>query len=98
MTVADEETGSAAETTIQNGRWKAYEVKFQNAGKTGSGDEITLWGRRLWIPIQRPGMKNGFVITMLATSLSEDVKDINDVAVKGELAAILETFEPEQSY
>lgn len=85
---------SARETQIQNGRWKVYEVKFQNAGKTENGGEIMLWGRRLWIPVQRPGTKSGFVITMLATSLSTDVKGIEDVGVNDELATILETFEP----
>ena len=88
---------SAGETQIQNGRWKVYEVKFQNAGKTDNGGEIILWGRRIWIPVQRPGTKSGFVITMLATSLSPDVKGIGDVGVSDELSTILETFEPEQA-
>ena len=84
------------ETTIQNGRWKAYEVKFQSAGKNEKGEDVTLWGRRLWIPLQDPGTQNGFVITMLATSLSGAVKSVDDVGVRGELANVLETFEPEQ--
>lgn len=91
---------SKGKTMIQNGRWQAYEVKFQGAGAAGGADgkKLILWGRRLWIPVQRPGMKNGFIITMFATSLADDVTSVNDVGVKDNLAQILETFEPSQNY
>jgi serine/threonine-protein kinase len=88
---------SQGETTIQDGRWKGYEVKFESSGIDKNGEKITIWGRRIWIPAQRASTQNGFVITMLATSLSGDVKSIEDVGTKGDLAAILETFEPEQN-
>ncbi|MCY7376399.1 MAG: serine/threonine protein kinase [Pyrinomonadaceae bacterium] len=88
---------SQGATKIQNGRWQAYEVKFESLGTAANGDKVTLWGRRLWIPAQITGMKNGYVITMLATSLSKNVKSVEDVGVKGELSNILETFEPNQS-
>lgn len=84
---------SEGETTVQNGRWKAYEVKFRGSGNVG-GDKVTVWGRRLWIPAQSPGAKSGFIITMLATSYSNEVKSAEDVGVKGRLAEILYTFEP----
>lgn len=87
---------SEGETTIQNGRLKVYEVKFQSSSIDEKGEEVTLWGRRLWIPVQRAGVQNGFVITMLATSLSDVVKSVEDVGTQGELANVLETFEPEQ--
>jgi hypothetical protein len=87
---------SEGETTIQNGRWKVYEVKFQSTGENEKGGKVTLWGRRLWLPVQRAGVQNGFVITLLATSLSDSVNSADDVGVQGELANILETFEPEQ--
>ena len=87
---------SEGESVIQNGRWKVYEVKFESTGKNEKGENITLWGRRLWLPVQRAGEQNGFVITLLATSLSETVKGVNDVGTQGELANVLETFEPEQ--
>jgi serine/threonine protein kinase len=87
---------STGETTIQNGRWKVYEVKFQSSGKNEKGEDLTLWGRRLWLPLQNAGTQNGFVLTLLATSLSETVKSVDDVGVEGELANVLETFEPEQ--
>ena len=89
---------SEGNVAIQNGRWKAYEVKFQGGGEAGKGEKkLILWGRRLWIPVQRPGMKNGFIITMFATSLSDDVTSVDDVGVKDSLAKILETFEPTQN-
>ena len=87
---------SEGDTVIQNGRWKVYEVKFQSTGKNEKGDTITLWGRRLWLPVQRAGVQSGFVITLLATSLSDSIKSVDDVGIKGELANVLETFEPEQ--
>jgi serine/threonine protein kinase len=85
---------SAGETTIQNGRWKVYEVKFQGGLPGADGKELSLWGRRFWIPVQRPGMKNGFVITILATSLAQDVSSVDDIIANEELRQILETFEP----
>jgi serine/threonine protein kinase len=93
------EVVSEGETTIQNGRWKAYQVNFRTKEKGEvNGRQIELWGRRLWIPVQRPGVKNGFIITMFATSLAEDITSADDVGKKGELAKILETFEPDQNY
>lgn len=91
------EVVSEGETTIQNGRWKAYEVKFRGKGEIG-GEPTTLWGRRLWIPVQRPGARSGFIITMLATSFSNEVKSVEDVGVKGKLAEILYTFEPDTEF
>jgi serine/threonine protein kinase len=84
---------SQGETKI-NGEWKAYEMKFRGEGVTKNGEHIKIWGRRLWIPGARQGVKTGFVLTLLATSLSPEVKGVDDVGVKGELATVLETFEP----
>lgn len=81
-----------------NGDWRAYEVKFQGSGESESGEKLTVWGRRLFIPAARPGVKNGFEITMLATSLADEVTGVNDVGVKGELASILYSFEPSQNF
>lgn len=95
--VPNYEVVSEGEKTVNNG-WRAYEVRFKGSGKTANGENITLWGRRLFIPTERPGMKNGYVVTMLATSLSPDVKNVDDVGVKGEIAQILESFEPNQNF
>lgn len=86
---------SQGETKV-NG-WKAYEIKFQGGDEIANGEKLVVWGRRLFIPVSRNGMKNGYMITMLATSKSKDVKSVDDVGVKGELAQILETFEPTQN-
>ena len=94
--VPNYEVVSVGEKTVNNG-WRAYEVKFKGSG-TRSGKEITLWGKRFFIPPARPGMKNGYVLTMLATSLSPDVESVDDVGVKGELSTILESFEPNQNF
>lgn len=81
-----------------NGEWRAYEVKFQGSGMSADGQKLVVWGRRLFVPAARPGTRNGFEITMLATSLADDVKSVDDVGVKGELAAILYSFEPSQNF
>lgn len=81
-----------------NGDWRAYEVKFQGSGTSESGEQLIVWGRRLFIPAARPGVRSGFEITMLATSLSDDVKSVDDVGVRGELAAVLYSFEPSQNF
>ncbi|MEQ1605002.1 MAG: serine/threonine-protein kinase [Pyrinomonadaceae bacterium] len=81
-----------------NGNWRAYEVKFQGGGTSESGEKLVVWGRRLFIPAARPGVRNGFEITMLATSLAENVRSVDDVGTKGELETILNTFEPSQNF
>ncbi len=88
---------SEGKKTVNNG-WLAYEVTFKGGGKTAKGEDIEIWVRRLFIPTSRPGMKNGYVITMLASSLSPDVKSVEDVGVKGELSSVLESFEPNQNF
>lgn len=81
-----------------NGGWRAYEMKFTAEGRSAGGQNITVWGRRIFMPAARPGVRAGFEITLLATSFSDDVKSVDDVGVKGELAKILETFEPSQNF
>ena len=88
---------SQGEKTINNG-WRVYEIAFQGETKTSGGEQVMIWGKRLWIPTTRVGMKNGYAITMIATSLSPEVKSAEDVGVKGELAAILATFEPNLNF
>jgi serine/threonine protein kinase len=83
--------------TVVNG-WKAYEVKFQGGGETPSGEKMIVWGRRLFIPAVMSGIKSGYEITLLSTSFSPEVKSVDDVGTKGELAAVLETFEPDKNF
>ena len=88
---------SEGETPV-NGEWRAYEVKFQGGGTSPNGEKLVVWGRRLFIPAARPGVRDGFEITMLATSLADQVRSVDDVGVRGELASILFTFEPSQNF
>jgi serine/threonine-protein kinase len=88
---------STGETNI-NGVWRAYEVKFEGGGTAENGEKLVVWGRRLFIPASRPGVRDGFEITMLATSLADDVHGVDDVGVRGELAPILYSFEPSQNF
>ena len=81
-----------------NGGWRAYEVKFQGGGTSVNGEKLIVWGRRLFIPAARPGTRAGFEITMLATSLADEVRSVDDVGVHGELSAILASFEPSQNF
>jgi len=85
---------SQGEVFINNGR-KAFEVKFQGEGETNTGEKITIWGRTLFLPAGRYGVRNGLVITMLATSHSQDIRSADDVGTKGELKEILFTLEPD---
>ena len=81
-----------------NGDWRAYEIKFQAGGTSASGEKLIVWGRRLFIPAARPAVRNGFEITMLATSLGEEIRSVDDVGVKGQLAQVLFSFEPSQNF
>lgn len=88
---------SEGETSV-NGGWRAYEIKFQGTGTGENGQRLLLWGRRLFIPASRPGVRAGFEITMLATSDADDVHSVDDVGARGGLAAIFTTFEPSQNF
>lgn len=83
---------------LLNGSWRAYEVKFQGGGTSPSGEKLIVWGRRLFVPVSRAGARNGYEITMLATSLAKNVQGVDEVGVKGELGPILYSFEPGQNY
>jgi len=81
------------EVTVRSG-WKALEIKFEGEGTTRAGETIKLFGRRLFFPGMRADNKTGLVITLIATSLLPEATSADDVAAKGELAQVLETFEP----
>jgi hypothetical protein len=84
---------SEGQQFINNNR-PVYEVKFEGNGKVND-EELKIWGRTLFFPAGRFGVRNGFMITMLATSRSEDVKSADDVGTKGQLKDILYTLEPD---
>jgi hypothetical protein len=74
---------------------KVYEMRFEGMRKSPDGQPYTIWGRILWVPAQRRGIKSGLRVTMIATSYSDSVKSVDDVGVNGELQKVLETFEPD---
>lgn len=77
---------SEGETEIN--QKKAYEMHFE-ALDVAKG--LKIFGRRIFLPAE--GNKNaGLVITMLATSLSKEIKSSEDLGKKGGLKVILETF------
>ncbi|KXK04177.1 MAG: serine/threonine protein kinase [Acidobacteria bacterium OLB17] len=86
---------SQGQTTV-NG-WKAYEIQF-HGGQKESSDPLQVWGRRIWIPAARPGVRTGFALTLLATSNAANVKSSADVGVNDDLAKVLETFEPGREF
>lgn len=88
---------SEGEITL-NQNWRAYEIKFQAGGAAENGEKIVVWGRRLFVPAARLGTRNGFEITMLATSYADGVTNVDDVGVKGQLGTVLDTFEPSQNF
>lgn len=84
---------------VINDGWKVYEMKFEASMPDGkNGAPLKIYGRRIFMPAMRDGVKTGFVITMLATSLSENVASVDEVGVKGGLKIVLDTFEPSQIY
>jgi serine/threonine protein kinase len=74
---------------------KVYEMRFEGMRKSPDNEPYTIYGRILWIPAQRRGIKSGIRVTMIGTSYSTTVKSVDDVGVNGELQKVLETFEPD---
>lgn len=81
--------------TLLKGR-PVYEMKFQGEGTALNGDKIKLWGRRFYIPAEGGKAASGLVVTLLATSLSKNVKSPDELGEKGDLKTILESFEPDR--
>lgn len=88
---------SEGEIKLNDG-WRAYEIKFQGSNVGDNGPRMIVWGRRIFIPVARPGVRSGFEITMLATNNSDQVHSVDDIGTTGELKSILATFEPGTSY
>ena len=74
---------------------KAYEVKYEGESIDDKNQTIKIWGRTIFLPVERDGARSGLTITMLATSLAPALTNVNDLGVKGELPKILETFAPD---
>lgn len=70
-----------------SGRSALFQAEFKGTDK---GD-IKFFGKILLV--RQPGKERGVVIIMMATSLEPEIKDAADVGVKGDLGAILKSFQ-----
>ncbi len=70
----------------------AYEFRFKGLTKNTEKGDITFWGRIIFLPPGVEGQKNGLQLTILTSSLAEELAGIEDVGVKGELPVVLESF------
>jgi hypothetical protein len=80
---------SEGETRINS--LKAYEFRFTGTFKNTDKGDLPYWGRVIFVPAGE-GKTSGAVITLLATSLAQDISRAEDVGEKGEMPVILESF------
>jgi hypothetical protein len=73
------------------GPYDAYEFRFQGQSQQTDKGQFKIWGVSVFVP-PVDGSKNGVTLLMLATSLTPELKSVNDVGVKGELPMLLESF------
>jgi len=73
------------------GAYDAYELRFEATSRGTDKGDLTLWGREIFFA-PREGEKTGVKFLILTTSLTPDLKSIDDVGVKGELPMVLESF------
>ena len=70
--------------------YTAYEYLSQSVEKNDSGGTYRVYTR--FIIVAPPTGKNGVILEMSASSSSPDVKGVNDLGTKGDLAAVLGSF------
>jgi hypothetical protein len=73
------------------GSYDAYELRFEATSRGTDKGDLTLWGREIFFA-PREGEKTGVKLLILTTSLTPDLRSIDDVGVKGELPMVLESF------
>jgi hypothetical protein len=73
------------------GSYDAYELRFEATSRGTDKGDLTLWGREIFFA-PREGEKTGVKLLILTTSLTPDLRSIDDVGVKGELPMLLESF------
>jgi hypothetical protein len=71
---------------------KAYDFHFTGVSKDPERGDLPYWGRAIFIPAGNENEKSGVTIIMLATARADDVKNEEDVGVKGDMALILDSF------
>jgi hypothetical protein len=80
-----------SEGPIKIGTYDGYELRFEGASTTAEKGEIKIWGRVIWLP-SATDSKTGVALIIYGTSLTPELKSIDDVGVKGELPMLLESF------
>lgn len=73
------------------GTYDAYEFRFEAVSRGTAKGDLTLWGREIFFA-PREGEKTGVKLLILTTSLTPELRSIDDVGVKGELPMLLESF------
>jgi hypothetical protein len=71
---------------------KAYDFHFTGVSKDAESGDLPYWGRAIFIPPSDENEKSGVAIIMLATARAADVKNEDDVGVKGDMSLILDSF------
>lgn len=80
-----------SEGKTQIGSYQGYEIRYTGRSHRSpvNGQALQIWGRDVFLP---DGKGNGVLLMTLATSLSKEIKSLEDVGVKGELPIILKSF------
>ena len=85
-----------SEGATKVGSYDGYEFRFEGLSQDTTKGDIKLWGRVIFLPPPN-GEKSGITLLMLATSLAPELRGVDDVAQKGELPMLLESFRFEHS-
>lgn len=80
-----------SEGKTQVGSYQGYEIRYTGKSRRSqsNGQDLLIWGRDVFLP---DGQGNGVLLMTLATSLSSEIKSLEDVGVKGELPILLKSF------
>jgi hypothetical protein len=79
---------SSGETTVNS--IAGYEFRF--SGNLNLPGSPNIWGRMVFLPPGRIGETSGVTMVMYVTSLSPEVRGVDDVGAKGDLPVILNSF------
>lgn len=80
-----------SEGSVKVGAYDGYEFRFESISRNTEHGDIKIWGRVIFLPPVNGGT-SGVTLLMLATSLADELKNVNDVGVKGELPMMLDSF------
>jgi hypothetical protein len=80
-----------SEGSVKVGAYDGYEFRFESISRNTEHGDIKIWGRVIFLPPVNGGT-SGVTLLMLATSLADELKTVNDVGVRGELPMMLDSF------